>query len=210
MKIYDISIPIKNKMIVYPNNPETEIVSFAKMPKNSSALTKITMGSHTGTHLDAPSHAIIKGKTITDLDLKNFFGQARVFDFSYIKPGSAILEKDFDKVGWPTKNEIVLIKTSNSKRGYNQFYDDFVYLDGATALKLASKKIKLFGIDYLSVKQKGGKDNRSHTALLSKDIPILEGINLEKVSAGNYEFIALPLKLDKCDGSPTRAILISR
>lgn len=209
MKIYDISIPIKTGMTVYPNNPETIIEKFADIKTGSSSnLSKITMGSHNGTHLDAPLHATADAKSITDINLEKFIGNAFVYDFSHIEAGQSIKISDFEKVKTPKNGEIVLVKTSNSKRGYSEFYADFVYLDGDSADYLAEIGIKLFGIDYLSVKQKGSSDNRPHSSLLNKEIPVLEGINLLEVPQDDYEFIALPLKIEGCDGSPTRAVLI--
>jgi arylformamidase len=211
MKIYDISIPIKNDMIVYPNNPNTQINKFAEIKEGASSnLTEIIIGSHNGTHLDAPLHSIDNAKSITDLELEKFIGQAFVYDFSFLNSGQGIEIENFKNSREPEENEIVLVKTSNSARGFENFYSDFVYLAGGTADYLANKKIKLFGIDYLSVKQKGSNDNRAHNSLLSKNIPILEGINLNQVEQGFYDLIALPLKIMDCDGSPVRAILIQK
>jgi arylformamidase len=101
------------------------------------------------------------------------------------------------------------VKTSNSLRGYDRFYADYVWLDGDAAIFLAGKGIALFGIDYLSVKQKGGADNRPHTALLDKDIVIFEGLDLSAVEPGRYFFAGLPLRLVGLDGAPARAVLLA-
>jgi len=210
MKIYDISISLDDKTIIYPNNPELVIEDFSKIPESSSRLSKITIGSHTGTHLDAPSHAILDGIDLDKIPLSNFIGLCKVYDFSYLKPGECIKISDFENAGeaFQIKSGYrILVKTSNSERGYNEFYDDFVYLDGDAAEWLAEKGIALFGIDYLSIKQKGSKDNRPHTALLSKNIPVLEGINLKEVPKGEYNLFCPPIKFVGIDGSPTRAIL---
>ncbi len=209
MKIYDISIPIKNGMTVYPGNAETVIEKASDIDSGASSnLSKITIGSHNGTHLDAPLHASSGAKSIVDLPIEHFIGKAYVYDFSHIEKGDAIMISDFERSRKPLRDEAVFIKTSNSLRGYGEFFSDFVYLDGDTADYLADIGIKLFAIDYLSVKQKGSSDNRPHTSLLNREIPILEGVNLNEISEGIYDFVALPLKIDGCDGSPTRAILI--
>jgi arylformamidase len=209
MKIHDISISIKNDMIIYPNNPETKIKKFAEIKDGASSnLTEIKIGSHSGTHLDAPLHTMSLGKSISELPLDGFIGKAYVYDFSFLTAGQGIEIGHFQNVKEPESDEVVLVKTSNSIRGFNEFYNDFVFLSGDCADYLADKNIKLFGIDYLSVKEKGSLDNRAHDSLLLKNIPILEGINLKDISQGFYKFIALPLKIENCDGSPTRAILI--
>lgn len=210
MKIYDISIPIKNGMINYPNNPDISIENYSSMNFGASSnLTKIILGSHTGTHIDAPLHTIIEGDSITDISLESFIGNCFVYDLSNLKPEENIKINDLEDIHVPQKDEIIIVKTSNSIRGYDNFYSDFVYLDGDTADYLAEIGIKLFGIDYLSVKKRGSSDNRAHNSLLSKKIPIVEGLNLKDITnSGQFQFIALPLKIEGCDGSPTRAILI--
>ena len=100
------------------------------------------------------------------------------------------------------------MKTKSSERGYTEFYKDYVYLSSDAAQYLADKNIKLIGIDYFSVKQKGSLDNTPHTAFLEKNIPILESINLASVEAGEYFLMAAPLALQSVDGSPVRALLL--
>jgi arylformamidase len=212
MKIIDISLPINNQTVVYPNNPAVQIETVAKIPENSSRLSKITFGSHTATHIDAPSHTLEGGDSIDLYPLENFIGPAKVFDFSYLNPGELIKISDFEKVAENISVEAgdrILVKTSNSNRGFAEFYDDFVALDGDCADWLAEKNIALFGIDYLSIKQRGSADNRAHNSLLSKKIPIVEGLNLKEVSAGNYNLFCPPLKLDGLDGAPARAVLMT-
>lgn len=215
MKIIDISVEINNETIVYPNNPVVSIEKVTDIPGASSRLSKIYFGSHTATHIDAPSHTIQYGDPIEYYSLENFIGECQVFDFSYLEAGSLITIADFEKALSLGVTEIkagdrILVKTSNSLRGYNEFYDNFVALDGDCADWLAEKNIALFGIDYLSIKQRGSADNRAHNSLLSKNIPIIEGLNLKEVSVGKYELFCPPLKLTGVDGAPARAVLIIR
>jgi arylformamidase len=209
MKIIDISVPINNETVIYPNNPAVVIEKVAKTASSSSQLSKISFGSHTATHIDAPSHTIEYGDPIEYYSLENFIGECQVFDFSYLNPGELIKISDFEKFEIKAGARI-LVKTSNSNRGYEEFYEDFVALSGDCADWLAEKNIYLFGIDYLSIKKRGSADNRAHNSLLAKNIPILEGINLKDVTGGTYEIFCPPLKLTGVDGAPTRAILILR
>ncbi|MBI2484033.1 cyclase family protein [Candidatus Uhrbacteria bacterium] len=189
-------------MITYPGNPEVKIT------KKSGATTihsEITVGSHTGTHIDVPAHVFKNGKTLNRIPLSKFIGSARVLDFPGVK--EAIKVQDLKKYAIK-KGELILAKTSNSKRGFKKFYDDYVYLDGVAAEYLAKKEITLFGIDSLSIKKRGGSDLRPHTALLKKEIPIFEGLDLSKVKAGTYFFVGLPLAFRGIDGSPARAVLL--
>jgi arylformamidase len=203
-KIIDISLPLSATTIVYPNNVPLQIETHAHMPEATTHLSKITMGTHTGTHVDAPMHAVVNGQTLDQIPLEVFVGLCRVVDASHRGPGESVKKADLGDV---VAGERILIKTSNSLRGFNEFYDDYVYLDGDTADWLAEIGVKLVGIDYLSIKQKGSKDQRPHTSLLEKNIPIIEGINLNNVGAGYYELVCLPLKFIGVEGGPVRAIL---
>ena len=204
-KLYDISLALDEKTIIYPGNAPLALEDHATMPDKSSHLSKITMGSHTGTHIDAPKHAIMGGATIDALPLEAFVGPCRVIDCASSKEAITIEDLKREKV---KAGERILAKTKNSLRGFEKFYEDFIYLDGDAADYLAELGITLFGIDYLSIKKKGSTDNRSHTSLLSKNIPIIEGIDLSLVSAGEYTLVCLPLKFIGLEGAPARAILL--
>lgn len=208
MKIIDITHEIKDGMVVYPNNAEVSIEPFAKISDGASSnLSKVTFGTHTGTHVDAPLHVFEGKERLEDLSLDKFIGGCRVVDASYRKSGEPIEIEDLGEV---KNGERILVKTSNSERGIETFYEDFVALSGDAAVYLAEKEITLFGIDYLSVKQRGSNDNRAHTALLEKNIPIVEGLNLKNVEPGEYELICLPIKLMNVEGGPVRAVLVRR
>lgn len=200
--IIDISIPIQEGMITYPGNPEVKIVRHRGA---TSVHSEITLGSHTGTHIDAPSHVFAKGKALDSFPFSYFIGPCRVLDFSAAK--DAITIQDLRKHGIK-KGERILAKTKNSTRGFKKFYSDYIYLDGDAADYLAEKGILLFGIDSLSVKKRGGSDLRPHSSLLRKNIPIVEGLNLAEVKEGKYYLSCLPLAFNKLDGSPARAVLV--
>ncbi len=204
-EVIDISIPLSSKTVVYPGDPKVKVEVFKEWSETTSKLSEIAMGTHSGTHIDSPSHCLKDGKRIEDLPLDVFVGPARVLDFS-------MLEEKITKEDLINKNvksgERILAKTRNSKEGFVTWRDNFAYLDGEAADYLAEVGIKLFGIDTWSVKQKGSKDNRAHTSLLSKDIPILETINLAEVKEGEYFLVCAPLKISGVEGAPTRALLI--
>jgi len=210
MKIYDISLDLNNDTIIYPNNVPVSIETHAKMPEASTHLSKITMGTHSGTHVDAPMHAVIDAPSLDQIPLETFIGEVKVFDMSHRKGGEAVMISDFEEKGGVYEGQRILVKTSNSERGFDEFYDDYVYLDGDCADWLVEKKIKLFGIDYLSIKQRGSNDHRPHTSLLEANIPIIEAVNLKDISEGNYEIYCLPLKFKGVEGCPVRAVLIER
>jgi len=107
-------------------------------------------------------------------------------------------------------NERILLKTKNSLIGFEKFYDDYIYLGGEGADFLASLDVLIVGIDSLSIKKRGSDDHRPHISLLKKNIPIIEGLDLSKVSEGEYDLICLPIKFIGTDASVTRAILIEK
>lgn len=207
MKIFDISIPINNKTVVYPNNVPVSISIHQDMPQSATKLSSITFGSHTGTHIDAPAHAIKGAKTLDLLPLDVFVGSCRVLDYS--KEDGEAVTKNFLQEKKVKKGERILLKTKNSIKGFDVFYDDYIYLDGDAADYLSEVGVVLVGIDALSIKKRGSNDHRPHLSLLSKDIPIIEGLNLSEVEEGVYELVCLPLKFTGIDGSPARAILRS-
>lgn len=201
-KIVDISLSLTPGMVTYPNNPE---LSIEPAEGESSFLSRVSLGSHTGTHVDAPRHVFSGGAGVDMLPLNSMAGPCRVLDFT--SEEKSITKGDLEDFGIRT-GERLLVKTKNSLRGFQEFFDDYVFLDGDAAEFLAAQHIGLFGIDYLSVKQRGSEDNRAHTELLQKGVVIFEGLDLSEVEAGEYFFVGLPLKLVRLDGAPARAILL--
>lgn len=200
--IIDISLEIKEGATVYPGNPEVHIQEYKG---TTSVHSKISFGTHTGTHVDSPRHVFDDGVGVDQMDLGSFIGKCKVFDFSQAKK---LVSLEDIKTKNIEAGDRILLKTSNSARGFDSFYDDYVYLSGDAADYLAKMQVKLVGIDYFSIKKRGGDDHRPHTSLLEKEIAIIEGINLREVSDGEYFLSAAPLKITQGDGAPARAVLI--
>jgi len=203
MEIIDISLPLFDGMSVYPGTSETKIES-VKSGSGTSVLSEIHMTSHAGTHVDAPAHAVEGGEPLSKLPLDTFYGPARVLDLTGCEESVQVADLEAKGV---MHGERILMKTKNSTRPSDEFQDDFIYLSPDGAEYLAQLGVKLVGIDALSIKQRGAKDNTSHTALLGRGIPIIEGLNLQAVEEGEYILIALPIALQG-DGAPARAVLI--
>ncbi len=208
MKIIDISLPLNNDTPVYPGNVPLSVSIHHAMPEYATQLSSITFGSHTGTHVDAPAHAVQGALSLDKIPLQNFVGVCRVLDFS--KQNNEAITKKMLEIKNVKAGERILLKTKNSLRGFEIFHEDYVYLDGDAADYLASVPVSLVGIDALSIKKRGGADNRAHTSLLAKNIPIIEGLNLASAEEGTYELVCLPLNFIGIDGAPARAILIEK
>lgn len=205
MRIYDISLSLNSKTIIYPGNPGMFIKPHKIVPEYPTNLSQIIFGSHTGTHADAPRHIDSGAIGVDKIDLGKCIGPCRVLDFANVEEKIAVADLERCNI---QAGERILARTKNSLRGFSQFFENFIYLDGDAADYLALKRIALFGIDSLSIKKCGGKDTRPHTSLLRKNIVIFEGLDLSKVKPGSYQFIGLPLKFTDLDGAPARAVLI--
>lgn len=203
-QIIDISLPLHKGTIVYPGNPSIEIEEM-QSATGGSVISKITFGSHTGTHVDAPQHVIRGGEPLDQIPLETFVGNCRVIDCTTdeVSVKRETLEKQNIQ-----KGERILLKTTNSIRGFETFYDDYIFVSSEATQYLAEQEVSLVAIDYLSIKQRGSKDNSPHTNLLEKNIPIIEGVDLSKVESGEYFLVLLPQKFIDIDGAPARVILL--
>jgi arylformamidase len=203
--IIDISLPLNAESLLYPGDPAIVIEPEMHDGKLLPRLSKIILGSHSGSHIDAPSHFVETGKTVDHIPLKHFIGSCRVLDMTHCM--EAVTKADLTSCHIEL-GERILLKTKNSLLDYRNFRTDYIYLASDAASYLSELPIALIGIDYLSVKQKGAVDNTAHMAFLEKNIPILESICLANVEPGSYFLAALPLAFTAIDGSPVRAVLL--
>ena len=203
--VIDISVGLSAETVVYPGDPNVDVSTFKPLALGQSRLSSVCMGTHSGTHIDSPAHCM-DGFEVSDLPLEDFVGRCRVLDFT--RNSEKISKSDLEEKVIH-KGDRILVKTRNSKEGFSSWRNNFVYLDGDAADYLADIGIRLFGIDTWSVKQKGSKDNRPHTSLMKKNIPILETVDLSKVEEGDYFLVCTPLKIVGVEGAPCRAILLS-
>ncbi len=187
-------------MAIYPNNPPVSIRNIQKASNGVSALSEITLGSHTGTHIDAPLHIDPVGLGPEVFALDQFVGSCDVVDIT--QDVSVIHAADIPQTTSPR----VLFKTQNSSGEINVFDPDFTALAEDAAEELIRRGVRLIGIDALSIKKKGVKD-RVHELFLKSNIVIIEGLWLHNVTPGPYELICMPLSIAGIDGVPARAIL---
>ena len=207
MKIYDISLPISPQLVSWPGDPSPKFTNVLSIHNgNNCNVTKLEMGVHTGTHIDAPYHFIENGAKSDEIDLSILLGRCLVIEvlsdhIINLSDIECYKLENFDRV---------LFKTSNSnmwKIDTTVFHKNFISLSLDAANHLINGGIKLIGIDYLSIESFNSKTHKVHKKLLSSNVIILEGVDLSDVNAGVYELICLPIKLVGCDGSPVRAIL---
>lgn len=204
--VYDVTLDISNKTPVFPGDPGVVVTPVISISDGHVAnVSNISIGSHMGTHIDAPKHFFDSGNTIDKLPIDSLVGTARVIDVPDRDFISAQDLKSFDiKSG-----EIIILKTRNSSFiEESEFNTKFVYLSRDAAEYLVEAGIKTVGIDYLSIEEYQSSDSSVHKILLSNNIVIIEGLKLKGIKQGKYEMAALPLKIQGCDGSPARVVLI--
>ncbi len=210
MKIHDITVGVSPDMPVWPNNPAVELERVNKIEDGANSnVSRLALGVHTGTHVDAPVHFVPGGASVETLPLSILMGRALVIHLARTRRVSA---DDLDGAGIPPATRRLLIKTRNSSYWANhdkEFHTDFVGIAPDGAQWLVDRRIELVGVDYLSVAP--WKESRpTHQILLTAGVVVVEGLNLSKIKPGRYELTCLPLKLIGSDGAPCRAVLVER
>jgi arylformamidase len=195
--IHDVSVPLRTGMVVYPGDPEFSIERVMSLAAGDVAnVSRIDLGVHTGTHVDAPLHFVDGASSVEALDLDVLVGPAVVVEV----PGTGDIGADAVVDG----AERILFKTRNSAAwAEDGFYEDYASISPEAATRLVEVGARLVGVDYLSV---GGVE--THRTLLRAGVVAVEGLDLRGIEPGTYSLVCLPLKLDGSDGAPARAILI--
>jgi len=203
-RLIDISPPLSVGMGVFPGDAAFEVAqTFAIGPGCPVNVARIAMSTHCGAHVDAPLHYDPAGASIDTLDLDDFIGPARVIDAR--GPGLLCrfeeIESALDRA--PPRLLFRLMEGD----------DHFSWPTGFRALapeaveRLAQAGIRLIGVDVPSVDPETSKELPSHMACRRHDIRIVENLVLGGVMPGDYELIALPLRLKGLDAAPVRAVL---
>jgi arylformamidase len=208
MIIHDVTIGLSPAIPVWPNNPGVELERMNKIEAGANSnVSRLAMGVHSGTHVDAPIHFIQGAAGVDALKLEILMGRASVIHLPKV---ARVTAPDLAAAKIPPRTRRLLIKTRNSAfwaNGDKAFHTDFVGVGPDAAEWLVRRGIQLVGVDYLSVAP--WKESRpTHEILLRAGVVVVEGLNLSGVKPGAYQFMCLPLKLIGCDGAPARAVLI--
>ena len=202
----DVSVPLRSGMVVWPGDPPVRIEKAFDIDHGDECnMSKVSMGTHSGTHMDAPLHYIKGGKGLDDMPFDASIGPARVIE---IRDEESIKVEELIPHGI-CQGERILLKTRNSSRCWDKdvFFEDFVHISQKAAEFLIDRRARTVGIDYLSVGGFNPEGSRTHFTLLEAGIWVIEGLNLSALEPGNYHLICLPLKMLKSDGAPARAIV---
>lgn len=208
MKIYDVTVPLSGDLPAYPGDPPFDMRFTHRLADGQPYnLAQLSMGTHAGTHVDAPFHLLADGATVDELPLEILMGKARVLDL----PVRERIERA-DLEACDLRADLrVLLKTRTAGQFHKgQAHHDSVYLTEEAAQYLAQAGLKLVGIDSLSIEQYGSPVFPAHKALLSAGVIVLEGLDLSDVPEGEYDMTCLPLRIAGGDGSPARVVLKAR
>lgn len=212
-KVIDLSLPLVDGGPSYPKDPPLRMRLYRKLPEDGCNVTEITIGSHQGTHLDAPSHFLERGKTVDQVPLERFYGPAVLVDLAAggeLPPQTPItpdMLQPFARLF--REGQRVICRTG----WYNHcdqpdYFTDPPSLTADSAAWIAARRITLLGIDMPTPSKIAGR--QCHETLLGPgtEIVLVEGLtNLHELPP-QFIFAAFPLKLVGRDGSPVRAVAI--
>ncbi len=204
-RLWDISPAIASGIPVWPGDSAYSAETTWQIADGCPVkVSKITMSTHTGAHCDAPSHYDAQGKAIDQVDLQTYIGRCRVIDCIGLRQ----VEPQHIAAFLANVPARVLLRTYQSAPQM-RWDENFPSIHPATIDLLAQHGVQLIGIDSPSLDPQESTTLDSHLRVKRHQMAILEGIVLDDIDAGDYELIALPLKLAGLDASPVRAILRS-
>jgi len=205
VKLYDASLAIHEKMVVFPGDPPFKSEPVCRIQTGGDYnVTRISMGTHLGTHVDPPAHFIDKGATVDQVALETLVGSGVVAD---LRGCSQIDRRALEKAKVAGYKR-VLLKTDNGPRLLESpLHQDTVHLTEDGARYLVGNRVCLVGIDTLSIEHHGNPGSPVHHLLLEAGILVVEGVHLLDIPPGEYEIFCLPLKIKGADGAPARVLL---
>jgi arylformamidase len=205
-RLVDVSVLLAPGIATYPGNPTFEITPVNRIAAGDAANnSRLVMGTHTGTHVDAPKHFFDDRPGVEAMPLDLLIGRARVIDMP-VRGG--ITAKHLEGAG--LREDIrVLLRTPNSALWNTKepFHQEYTHITGDGAKFLVDQGVKVVGVDYLSVEKFHMPGHPAHHALLGAGVVIIEGLNLSDAEPGIYEMYCLPLRIDGADGAPARVVL---
>ncbi len=208
-KIHDISLPVSESLAVWPGDPPVRITQPAHIDRGDQyTVSRLEIGAHIGTHVDAPAHFVRGGAEVDHLALDLLVGPARVV---HVPEAGSLTRQVLEGLSIPPGTQRLLFRTRNSEHwsGDGSFREEYVGLTNAGARWLVGRGVRLVGIDYLSISPWNDLLT-PHQTLLGAGVVVVEGLDLSGITPGVYQLVCLPLKLEGVEGAPARAILIEQ
>jgi kynurenine formamidase len=209
MRIIDLSHTITDANPVFPGDPEVSFRSHHTHDSIGYCVTSVTMGTHTGTHIDVPLHRLAGGAAVDGIPLEKTMGLACVADLTWLGPGEEITPEHLSPFEAAlAEANIMLIRTGwSSHFGRDDFFSGFNGLSQEAAEWLVSHKLDMVALESPSVHPE--KHLEIHSIFLSNGVLVAESLNnLGAITKPVVRFFAVPLKLEGLDGSPVRAFAI--
>ena len=204
-RIYDITRILSPSIAVWPGDTPFSVKVRMDMDQGDAAnVTTLTISGHCGTHVDAPYHFVNDDLTLEQVSLEIYVGPATVVTVQ--RQAGPLTVANFPDLDWD-RVERLLVHSAASDHPFDQFLAEYVYPSPELADFMGEKGIILFGSDAASMDAEDSETLSNHKAMRRNGIAILENLALSGVPDGEYELIALPLKIQGGDGSPVRAIL---
>jgi arylformamidase len=209
----DLTHDLANGMPIYPGNPQPDFERYETLEKNGVNLTRLTLGSHTGTHTDAPRHFIADGTTIDKIPVSKLVGEAYVADLSFVPLGNGITAEDLQRAlgGEVRPDDIVICYTGCSEKwGDERMNSNYTYLTEGAAQYLASRNVRAVGIDFLSVEKFKSPQPVAHRVLLGRGMFLIETITsaVKQFVGQRILLVCLPIKILGGDAAPCRVIAV--
>ncbi|KAJ6593291.1 putative cyclase [Mycena capillaripes] len=210
MQIVDLSHSLKPGMQIYPGDPDFNCLCATTIEKDGYSVRTLSMGSHTGTHVDAPSHFFAEGKSIEQIPLSTFVGPALLVDLTYKLPREPITWADLaPHAEYMAPGVILLLRTGWSQYWCTEKYLEHPFLERPAAEQVIATGVQVVGVDTLSpdeTRLDGTGSFGAHEVILGAGGVIAENLtNLHALDGPNYVVHLVPLNIDGSDGSPVRA-----
>lgn len=207
MNVYDVTLPLRAGIATFDDDEPGPTLEYRGLMSRADPynISSLHLGSHTGTHVDAPHHFIDGAPTVEQMPLEALIGPAQVVEHP---DDRHIAAADLEAAALPVGTRRLLLKTPNSRFiGDTAFHRDFVALTVDAARWIVDHGIVLVGIDYMSVEQYDTRDYAVHVTLLERNVVIIEGLDLRAVQSGQYNMVCAPLPVVGAEGAPARVLL---
>jgi len=203
-EIIDVTMPLQPGMLLYPGNPPFEWEQYRLLSRgDSSNNSRFSMGSHVGTHVDAPSHYVDGGGTVEGLAAEVLIGPCRVVKM----PSMVIDAASLRRVDLGGSGRVLFGTRSSQDLSCHQFRTEFAHVTADGADYLLENGVRLVGVDYLSVDRYRSPEHPAHNRLLGAGVIVVEGLDLSRVEDGDFELICCPLLIIGSEAAPARVFL---
>jgi arylformamidase len=216
-KVIDLTMTIAEGMQTFPTHwhPFVEISQLGRHGIENRETRKLVLGTHTGTHIDAPRHFIQNGGTVDNIPLGLLIGQAVLLNFSHVPPRHEVTKEEIIvALGGRPCSRVVIRFDWCKYLGTMKYYADQPFLSEAAAEYLVENGCNLVALDVAMPdnplnNKSAEKDSPNHKIFLSKGVYIVEYlVNLSEINSSEFEFVVAPLKIGGGDGAPARCLAI--